>query len=512
MNSSMAPELDPTMDFEVDLLIVGGRVIDPRSSLDSVVNVAISDGKIVSIGPQEPQAKRTIDALGLVVCPGFIDIHSHAQSPLGLGLQALDGVTTALDLEAGTLPIALQYENAEAEGRPINFGFSASWAVARLKVMAGVPLPARDPLTGELVSALDVFLRNQLLPDWHALAAPNQVDRMLGILADALGEGAIGIGVLLGYSPDSGREEYFRVAQLAEAAGVPVFTHSRQMSNLEPLSSVDGALEILGVAAGSGAHMHICHINSTSLRRIDDVAAAVSTAQTRGNRVTTEAYPYAIASTGIGARFLDPGRLDRIGIQPSGITYLPTGRRVENEAELAHLRASDPGGLCLIDYLDDTSPGDISILLESFQLAGTVVASDAMPLVDVNGSYLKGGWPVPPDARVHPRSLGTFCRTFGWLVRETDTLTLHEAILRTSTMPAELLAPFVPAMANKGRLARGFDADLTLFDPLTISDRATASAVIPSHGVRYLIVNGLLVIDDSVLDQSSSAGMPIRSK
>lgn len=358
---------------------------------------------------------------------------------------------------------------------------------------------------------MEVFQRNQTLPAWHRVATDAEVDRILALLSEGLGQGAVGVGVLLGYAPESGREEYFRIAQLAEAAGVGVFTHARQMSNLEPDSSVDGALEIIGAAAGSGAHMHICHINSTSLRRIDDVASAVMHAQRRGNRITTEAYPYTMSSTGIGASFLAPERLDRLGIDARSITYLPTGRRVSGREELAHLRRTDPGGLVLIDYLDDTSPADVKMLLRSFDIPGTVVASDAMPIVGPDGRYLEGDVALPDGARVHPRSVGTFARTFGWLVRDLGALTLAEAVLRTSTLPAEMLGEFVPAIRKKGRIAVDFDADITIFDAASIQDRATPTLVRGSAGVEYVLVAGTLAVDRGALT-GAAAGRPVTTR
>ncbi|MHA7224302.1 amidohydrolase family protein [Arthrobacter sp. RHLT1-20] len=493
----------------LDTLIVGGRVMDPASSTDAVLAVGIRDGKIVSIGDSGQPARRTIDATNLVVAPGFIDMHSHAQSPVGLGFQALDGVTTALDLESGTLPVAMQYQVAEREGRPINFGYSASWAVARMFQMDNVPLPVEVP-GGRPMTALEVFQRNQTRPGWSGVASRREVDAILDVLAQGIAEGAIGIGVLLGYSPGSGREEYFNVARLAESLGVPVFTHSRQMSNVEPGSSIDGALEIIAAAAGSGAAMHMCHINATSLRRIDEVAGAVEIAQVRGNRITTEAYPYGIASTGIGAAFLDPDRLDRMGIEPAQITYLPTGERVRDRTELRALRLSDPGGLCLFDFLDEGSPKDLELLLTSFRLPGTVVASDALPMVDNAGNYLHADWSEVAEARVHPRSIGTFGKTLGWLVRDLGALSLNEAISKCSTEPAELLRPFVPAMNTKGRVVIGFDADLTIFDPKTVTDKATGMVLAPSVGFMHVLVNGISVVYDGKLDRTSMPGRPLR--
>src|SRR5262245_29821633 len=109
------------------VVIRGGRVIDPGQGVDGPMDVAIDNGAIAAVGP-DLQGHVVLDATGCVVAPGFIDLHSHAQSVAGHRLQAFDGVTTTLELEAGAIPVAVAYSRAGAEGRPLNYGYSASWA------------------------------------------------------------------------------------------------------------------------------------------------------------------------------------------------------------------------------------------------------------------------------------------------------------------------------------------------------------------------------------------------
>lgn len=497
----------------MDVLFRGARVVDPDTGTDQVMTVGVTGDRITHVGPGDPPPSTTttvLDASGLVLAPGFIDLHSHAQSPTGHRLQALDGVTTALDLESGALPVAAHYAEAEAEGRPLNFGFSASWALARLHVMAQVPLPRYAP--GERATTpLEVFQRHQTDPRWLGPATPAQVDRVLDLLEGGVAEGALGIGVLLGYAPGSGREEYFRVAQRAEQLGVGVSTHARHMSALEPGSSLDGALEVIAAAAGTGAALHLCHVNSTSLRRVDQVGAALVRAAELGNRVTTEAYPYAMFSTGIGAAFLAPEHLGRLGVQPTDVLFLPTGERVRDAERLRELRATDPGGLCVVDFLDAGDAADQALLARAVSLPGAVVASDAMPLVRGTRYDVHDEWPVPPGAAVHPRSAGTFARALRWMVRERGDWTLLEAVERCSTGPARILEPWVPAMRRKGRVAVGCDADLVLLDLEATTDRASAAAVLHSSGVRHLLVGGEFVVRDGQLDLTALPGRPVRS-
>jgi hypothetical protein len=493
-----------------DILFVGGRVIDPDTGLDDVRNVGIRDGSITHVGADRPPAELVVDVTGSVVAPGFIDLHSHAQSPTGLLLQAQDGVTTALDLEGGALPVGLVYERAEAEGRPINFGYSSSWALARMHVLDGVELPDADS-PEPLREPIHLFEEHQTDPRWNSLASEREVSAILDRVEEGVREGGIGIGVLLGYSPLSGRDEFYRTAVLAERLGVPAFTHSRQMSNVEPGSSLDGALEIISAAAGTGATMHICHINSTSLQRIDDVASAVQTAQAGGNRITTEGYPYPRGSTGMGAPFFEPGTLHRLGITPRSIQYLPTGERVADEERLEYLRRTDPGGLCIVDFLDTEDPAQLGMLLRGLSLPGGAIASDAMPLTSRTGR-IHDEWPIPDGARTHPRSAGCFARLFGWMVRDLGVFTLAEAVRRVTYIPASLLQDSVPAMRRKGRVQVGADADLTIFDPDTVSDRATFETVKASTGFRHVLVGGVFVVRDGSVLESRRPGRAVRSE
>ncbi|WP_251076557.1 amidohydrolase family protein [Streptomyces benahoarensis] len=481
---------------QIDLVLAGARVIDPETGLDEVRNVAVSGGRIAAVTSDRLAGDVVVDVSNRVLTPGFIDLHSHAQTVTGLRLQALDGVTTALELEAGALPVRAAYAEAAAEGRPINFGYSAGWALARMRLLDGVALDA---------SSFDMFSKYQGAPNWRRPVGARDMARVLDLLEEQIHDGALGIGMLVGYAPDSGRGEYYAVASLAARLGVPTFTHTRFMSTEEPGTSLEGALEVIAAAAGTGAHMHMCHINSSSNRMIDDVAAAVDRARGYGLRITTEAYPYGSASTVIGAAFLAPELLHRLGMMPKNILCLSTGERVADAARLAQLRQEDPGALIQFDWLDESNPADLETLQHSLLFADTAIASDAVPLVGRTGET----WPIADDVFTHPRSVGCYARTFGWLVRELGVLPLAEAVRRCTLLPAQILEAAAPAMKRKGRIQVGADADIVVFDPDAIASGATATRVRPSTGIDHVLVGGTFVVRDEHIQLDHLPGEPI---
>ncbi len=487
---------------EYDIAILGGRVIDPETGLDGLRNVGIRDGKIQVVTTRPIEASNVIDASGLVVSPGFIDMHAHGQTIPAARMQAMDGVTTALDLEAGALPIDKYYDDLGREGRPINYGVSVNWAAARISEHLGI-----EP-DHELTWFLDKFDE----PQWqNEISTTQQLIGILNRVEEGLNQGGLGVGFLLGYAPGTGRKEYYRISKLAADIGMPTFTHARFLSVLEPESSFEGIAEIISVAASTNVQAHIVHLNSISITDIDVIRPMISGAQQRGLRITTEAYPYGAGATGIGAAmFRGPDWRARTG----GIVAhnFDVGGKRLSEEEFAYLQAEKPETLTIVHFLDEDNPDHRKKLETSMLMPGGVVASDGEAWM-VDGVPLDASvWPIPENAWSHPRAAGTFARFLRLYVRESESLSLLDAIERVSFGPAQILQSAVPQMRYKGRLQPGTDADVVVFDLNTLTDRATfARPAQTSDGIRHVIVNGTILVADGELRTDVMPGKPIRN-
>ncbi|MCE8539983.1 amidohydrolase family protein [Ruegeria pomeroyi] len=488
-----------------DVVLQNGRVIDPETGLDAIRNVAIQDGRISAISEFPLEGDIVVDATGHVVSPGFIDLHAHGQSIGDYRMQAMQGVTTALELESGVLPIGDWYDGQAAKDLPINYGAAAGWTYGRIATFGN-----NDPL-----ATVEYFQEAQADNDWKMeIADPDQSQRILSLVEQGLKEGGLGIGVNAGYAPGYGQKEYFALAALADRYGVATYTHVRYASVIEPQSSFEALKELISNAAITGAHMHICHINSTSMADIEATLALVEEAMAQGINITVEAYPYGAASTVVGAAmFTGPDWRERM---QSTSENFQLGADRMTEDELADYQANKPGTFITWHFLDESKSEDLAMLDMSVTHPATLIASDATfwSYFDDDGNiqtYTGDEWPLPDNVFAHPRSAGTFAKILRSYVRERGVLSLSEAIRKMSLMPAQTLEDFVPQMRRKGRLQVGMDADIVVFDPKTVADRATfENANQPAVGVQTVLVNGGFVVRDGSLLLDAPHGQPIR--
>jgi len=483
----------------MDIVIVGARVIDPDSNLDAVRNVGIQQGRIVAVTSDPPSGMRRIDARGLVVAPGFIDLHAHGQTTAADRMQAFDGVKTALELESGILPIADWYASQATARRVLNYGASAAWTFARVQELEGQPAQAD----------MRWFQRAFSLNKWvNDPASPEQIKKITAIIEQGIREGSIGIGVNHGYAPGGGYKEMHAVHTLAAKYGVPTFTHVSGDFPNDPLSAAQSVGDVISLSAATGSQSHICHINSSSLKDIATTRGMILAAQERGLPITTETYTYGASSTTVGAAlFNDRGR-EKKNIDTRDIEYNgePLG-----DKNFAELRAQAPGSVVVWHFLK--LPAEESILDQSVLMPGAAIASDGMPWINKkNGQPIDPDmWPLTEEAFAHPRSAGRYTRLLSHWVRERDALTLTEAIRKSSLIPAQILEKSVPQMRTKGRVQPGMDADIIVFDLRTVQDKATfTQPYLPAVGMKYVLVGGVPVISGGELVRDARPGKAIR--
>ncbi len=447
---------------QFDLVLEGGRVMDPETGVDAVRNVGIRDGKIVRISSEALSGRRVVHAGGLVIAPGFIDLHQHGQDMESQRVKALDGVTTALELEIG-VPDVARFLQAKEGHSLIHYGTSASHPAARAQVF-GAPLPA-DP--AKTHSGIPEILPKSG-PATDQPATPEQIERIRARLRAELDAGGLAVGMGLSYTPGASQLEVIEMFRLAAERSVPVYTHARGTGQVQP--GIGALSEVIGAAAVTGASLHIVHINSTCLRDSLECLSLVAGARARGLDVTTEAYPYIAGMTSINSAAFNPGWQTNGNITYSDLVLPDTGEHLTKERfdELHNAKATR----------------SVLIFANTQEVVDTLIP---YPLVMIASDGAEG----------HPRNAGTYSRVLAQYVREKGTLTLMDALRKMTLMPAQVLERSTPAGRLKGRLQEGADADIVVFDAKTISDRATFQKPMePSVGVRCLVVGGTVVVED----------------
>ena len=459
-----------------DVVLAGGRVIDPATGLDAVRHVGIRGDEIAAVSPEPLEGEVVIDASGLVVAPGFIDLHAHGQTNRANEFQARDGVTTALELESGVAGPRAFLERRTGNA-VLNFGATVSHMAARAWAM-----PDRVGALEAAARRLDTHperaeyaLGSIASAVRYDPVAPDNYDALHDAVRQGLAEGALGIGMAHQYYPGATRKEILRVFELAAEERATIYTHVRSMG-------VGAIQEVVADAVATGAPLHIVHVNSSSLWTISTVLEMIGGVQGRGFDVTTEAYPYTAASTGIQSAIFDPGWQDNLRIGYGDIQWQDTGERLTAESFQRH-RAS--GGTVIIHMMRP------EWIREALSQDFVMVASDGMP-------YAPGA---------HPRSAGTFSRFLGRYVRDEGLVSLMNGLARITIMPARRLETTSAHARRKGRLQPGADADVTVFDPERIIDTATFEDDLSySEGVVHVLVNGQFVVRDGALVAGATPG------
>lgn len=450
ITGALAPTAQPQQPF--DLVIAGGRVIDPESGLDEVRDIGISGDRIVKIGPGPFTGADTLDARGRIVAPGFIDIHRHAHGDISYRYAARDGVTSAFELEIGAPDVDAWYRMM-GPARLINFGVAAGHIGARMQVLGD---------------------KSFLLPSGpgRGAASEAQIQEILAMIEKGLAAGAVAVGVGTAYTPGASPQELAAVVGLAARHGA--FVHAHLGGGLRRLAA------FLRTADQARAAVHVAHINSTAGGDIGEWLRALREARERGLDVTTELYPYTAGSTLIQSALYD-GWESWPDERFASLQWAATGERLTRET-FARYRAQ---GGSVISHANTEANLRVSMV-------------DPLPIIASDGGRDMADQPT------HPRATGTFARILGRYVRDEKLLTLHDALRRMTIEPARRLERRVPEMLHRGRLREGAFADITVFDPATVNDQSTyTNPAAYSTGITHVVVNGVPIVRGGVLDEKA---------
>ena len=431
-------------------LIYGGRVMDPASGLDGQYNLLLEDGKILRIGTDTPEAGKVIDATGKIVTPGFIDIHMH-EDPVEDGkiqqcifpMMLRQGVTTAVGGNCGgNVHNPVDYLNiVDRDGTAVNVALYAGHEYFR--IAAG----AEDIYGGSTEAQRQEMAKN---------------------ITAALDAGCVGVSFGLRYVPGADKEEFFRAAACCEKNRKPIAAHVRDDADAV-LVSID---EVCEAAKAYGIPVQISHIGSMAgFGQMKAVLAQMDAYRENGLDMTMDCYPYFAFCTRLGTPTYDPGWLNRYHCDYSVLEFCDgkyKGQRATKET-------FDEMRLCF--------PQCLTVCY--------VMKEEEIRLAFRHPQVMLGSDGITDHGRGHPRCAGTFPRLIAEFVKKGD-LSLQEAIAKITVLPARRLG-----LTNKGHLAVGADADITIFDYNTIRDRATfEEPALPPEGIAYVLIGGEVVLKD----------------
>ena len=500
-------EADPNQEF--DVVILNGRVMDPETNFDGIRNVGVKDGKIAIITEAEISGKETINAEGHVVAPGFIDTHQHATDQFSRKVNLRDGLTTQMDFEAGAGDVAKWYSDHEGKTQA-NYGMVVLATLARLTVLDGPEIAAQGNDMGGLFShvvgaAAMKAQKEGRKPGWTAtLPNKEEMTQIMAYVDEGLRQGALGVGVPVGYMTTGVTQyELYKYQELAAKYGRVTNAHVRFAGVRPPTEGQLGIQEMLANAMVLDAPFLASHLNSNmdweyTIPMVNDAR------EKRGAKVWGEVYPYAAGGTIASTDILTESSMAQMNITYSDVANLDGTRW--DKAMYEDVRKNDPGRSILI-Y--NNPPEAIAKWMAQ---PGVVVVSDGMAIQDKNLEYYP--WDSPYEGKsVHPRSAGTRAKVLR-MVREDKNMSLMEAISKMSYLHAKYLDELggIPMFKTKGRIQEGMDADIVVFDPETVKDNSTyevGMGAIPSTGIPYVLVNGVIVVKDSEV-LKVFPGKPIR--
>ena len=528
-----APPADqPTDTGPFDILITDARVIDGTGGPPADADVGLRGDRIMAVGDLSGrEAARTIDAAGRVVAPGFIDMMGQASlvlitDPPSAESKLRQGITTYLSGEGSS---AAPQSEATLSNPPVIDGDTLRWRryseYFAIMERYGIPINVVHDVGLTQV-------RRVVLGDEDVAPTPEQLEEMKALVREGMEDGAVGVSTSLIYPPAiyASTDELVALSAVAGEYGGVYFTHMRNESH----AVLEAIREAMTIGEGAGVPVHIYHLKAAGQRNwplMDEALALIDSARTAGMDVTADIYPYIRNGIGLGS-FLHPRHYAR----GTG-AFLATLGDADLRARLREEVETDPdwenwyqhvgmdwNNVLIVSAPASVDPGVVNrSVAEAAEVLGTDPWNAFFDLVQAGGVSVnplsmneEQKWaafrapfvmidtdasPVNPASvsSTHPRAFGAFPRVIAKYVMQDGVITLEEAVRRMTSLAAQRLG-----MEDRGVVAAGMAADLVVFDPVRLRDRADfgADATLQSEGVDYLFVNGELVIDDGELTES----------
>lgn len=438
-----------------DLAIRNGFITDPSSRIHAKLNVGVKDGRIAAVTMDEISGTAEIDAEGLIVSPGFIDMHIHedlydeendrfqiviSESMLKMGVATVVGGNCG----KGYTDNPLEYlSTVDRLGYPVNIGLLAPHE--RIRGAFG-DFDEYQPVDRKYLNGM-----KDLLQTW-------------------LEGGCLGLSLGIEYDPGIDEAEAAALIEVAAKNGKIVTAHQRSDGN----EAIAAVTEYLAWGAAAGAKLHISHLSSmNSFGNMEETLSIIDSSRAKGLDIGFDAYPYYAFCTWLGSAVFDEGFLDKYNYSEEGYALLqvasgPSAGLRLNKETFYELREKEPRALIVAHVLNER---EVDLCISHPEC---IVVSD--------GLYSSG--------QGHPRGAGTFPKLIREYVLEKKLMTLHDAIEKITWMPAQRMG-----LTGKGSLKAGADADITIFDLNTIRDEATyQDSRKPPHGIGYVVINGQIAL------------------